>query len=91
MKLRPCLRCGALTSAGSYCQRHQPPKARSGSTRQWRNLRARVLYRDRYTCQCCGAPATHVDHVQPVLFGGGDDEGNLRALCGSCNLGRGTR
>jgi 5-methylcytosine-specific restriction protein A len=62
---------------------------RNGSTRQWRNTRARVLYRDRYTCRQCGAPATHVDHITPVLFGGTDDEGNLQALSASCNLAKG--
>ncbi|CAA9518097.1 MAG: hypothetical protein AVDCRST_MAG67-3184 [uncultured Solirubrobacteraceae bacterium] len=36
-----------------------------------------VLYRDAFTCQRCGSPANHVDHVQPVLFGGTSDPANL--------------
>ena len=89
MALRRCLGgCGALISSGSYCSRCQP---RKGSTRRWRNTRARILYRDQWTCQCCGAPATHVDHVRPVLFGGTDDEANLQALCVNCNMAKGAR
>jgi 5-methylcytosine-specific restriction protein A len=85
--MRRCLDgCGALINRGSYCQRCEP---RKGSTRQWRNLRARVLSRDNFTCRRCGAPASHVDHIQPVLFGGTDDESNLQALCEHCNLTKG--
>lgn len=89
MALKRCLGgCGALINSGSYCLRCQP---RNGSTRRWRNIRARVLYRDRWTCQSCGAPAGHVDHITPVLFGGTDDERNLQALCAACNLTNGPR
>jgi 5-methylcytosine-specific restriction endonuclease McrA len=91
MRLRPCLRCGALTASGSYCQRHQPIKARKGSTRQWRQTRERILHRDGYTCRRCGALAQHVDHIHPVARGGGDHESNLRALCAACNLAKGDR
>jgi hypothetical protein len=78
--VRRCLGgCGALINAGSYCSRCRP---RNGSTRQWRNIRARVLYRDNWTCQQCGQSASHVDHRQPVLFGGSDDGSNLQALRG---------
>lgn len=64
-----------------------------GSTRAWRRLRAAVLERDGHVCQvrlvCDGAPATHVDHIVPVVDGGRDDPGNLRAACAACNLRRG--
>ena len=87
MAVRRCLGgCGALIKAGSYCPRCKP---RNGSTRQWRNTRARVLARDRWTCQLCGAVAHHVDHITPVLFGGSDDESNLQAFCADCNLAKG--
>ncbi len=78
--------CGALINAGSYCSRCKP---RNGSTRRWRNTRARVLYRDQWRCKRCGAPASHVDHIRPVLFGGDDAESNLQALCERCNLAKG--
>lgn len=87
MALRRCLgRCGALVRSGSYCARCRP---RNGSTRAWRQTRALVLYRDAYRCQRCGAPANHVDHAQPVLFGGTSDPANLQALCTACNLAKG--
>jgi len=50
-----CLRCGRLIGRGqSHCKACRP---RNGSTRQWRELRAQILARDRYTCQLCGSPA----------------------------------
>jgi 5-methylcytosine-specific restriction endonuclease McrA len=36
-------------------------------------------------------PATHVDHIHPVLFGGTDDRTNLQALCAGCRLSKGDR
>lgn len=87
MALKPCLRCGVLTNAGSYCQRHQP---RNGSTRQWRRVRARILAHQP-TCAICGAPAEHVDHITPVARGGTDHPTNLQALCARHNLEKGSR
>ena len=58
-------------------------------------LRFKILSRDRFTCQACGAsPATsagvelHVDHVVPWSKGGETTTENLRTLCGRCNLGK---
>ncbi len=79
-RLKACLRCGALAGNGSYCPHHQPVKARKGSTRQWRKVRAGVLERDRYRCQRCGARAEHVDHIIPVAQGGRDLPENCQAL-----------
>jgi 5-methylcytosine-specific restriction protein A len=87
MPLKPCLRCGNLTNAGSYCQAHQP---RNGSTRQWRKTRAVVLARAP-VCAECGRPAEHVDHVRPIARGGTDQRSNLQALCARCNLTKGSR
>lgn len=64
----------------------------SGRTRplppNWQALRVRVLARDGHRCQAthstgalCGERANHVDHVRPASQGGGDEPGNLRALC----------
>ena len=61
--------------------------------------RARVLERNGYTCRMCGIGAgdpddrtgrparLHVGHITDKSQGGGDDEGNLRALCSACNQG----
>lgn len=61
-------------------------------------LRFRVLYRDRFKCMLCGNhPARdvecvlHVDHVLPWSQGGKTREDNLRTLCATCNIGRGSR
>ena len=86
MRLRCLGRCGRLIETGSYCSACRP---RNGSTRAWRTTRASVMYRDAFTCQQCGKPAQHVDHIQPVLFGGTDDIANLQALCRACNLSKG--
>jgi 5-methylcytosine-specific restriction endonuclease McrA len=54
-------------------------------------LRQRVMDRDRWVCQVCGAPAHHVDHKEPVSKGGADTMDNLRALCAPCNLAKGAK
>ena len=75
----------------------------TGSSRQWRTIRAAVLNRDGYRCQICGAPlhprctprgcdrCAHVDHRVPRSHGGPDHPANLRAACQACNLSRGSQ
>lgn len=62
-------------------------------------LRAQVLTRNGFTCQMCGVgpgdtdPTTgrkvrlQVDHILDRAAGGGDELGNLRTLCSTCNQG----
>jgi len=59
--------------------------SRGGSTRAWRELRAKILARDSHTCAYCGDTATHVDHIIPVAAGGTDHPDNLTAACARCN------
>lgn len=61
-------------------------------------LRYRVLRRDRFRCALCGrSPATtpgcelHVDHIVAFARGGKTRLDNLRALCATCNLGKGSQ
>jgi hypothetical protein len=61
-------------------------------------LRYKVLSRDHFRCVACGrSPAKdpsvelHVDHITPWSRGGPTELWNLRALCSSCNLGKGAR
>ena len=89
MVVKPCLRCGRLTPAGSYCAAHQPAPKRKISARPWNRTRDTVLQRDRHRCHYCGAPATEVDHVLPVARGGTDAQDNLVAACRNCNLAKG--
>jgi len=58
-------------------------------------LRFKVLSRDRFTCQHCGAsPAKmlgvelHVDHIIAWSKGGETILANLQTLCSKCNLGK---
>lgn len=59
-------------------------------------MRFRILSRDGFTCQSCGAsPITkrgielHVDHIAPWSRGGETVEENLQTKCQQCNLGKG--
>ena len=67
----------------SYCARISNP--------EWPSLRASVMERDRSTCQYCGKPAEHVDHIIPKCQGGTDEPDNLVAACAPCNLSKGGR
>lgn len=59
------------------------------------SVRFSVLKRDGFTCRYCGASAPdvqlHVDHVISRHDGGSDDESNLVAACGRCNIGKSSR
>ncbi len=65
-----------------------------------KEARAFVLDRNGFTCQMCGAVAgevhpydatrktrLHIGHVIDKSLGGGDEPGNLRAICSVCNEG----
>lgn len=68
-----------------------------------KEVRYRILERDKFTCQYCGQSAPqvvlHADHVLPVSkwlethkdYVDCNDESNLKAACSSCNLGKGAR
>lgn len=60
--------------------------------RPWRRLRARVLARDCYLCQCedCAKlfvpkEADEVDHIISLSQGGDDSLDNLRAINSDCH------
>lgn len=60
-------------------------KGREG--RAWRRLRAKMLVRDNYTCQCCGRVGgrLELDHIVNRAVGGTDDKANLQILCYQCH------
>jgi 5-methylcytosine-specific restriction endonuclease McrA len=55
----------------------------------WRKLRAKVFATKGRACWWCGRTATTVDHVLPVVLGGGHGLDNLVPACSRCNYGRG--
>ena len=57
--------------------------------RTWARLRRVVLQRDGYRCQLCGkAGRLDVDHRIRKEDGGGDELGNLQALCRTCHIAK---
>ena len=55
-----------------------------------KDLRQKIIKRDRYTCQICGKympdeVGLHVDHIIPVSKGGKTVLSNLQVLCSKCN------
>ena len=71
------------------CEKKEGKKQRSSLPPA---LRYKILKRDRFTCQSCGARAPEVelevDHVIPVSKGGTDEEKNLKTKCLDCNRGK---
>uniref|UniRef100_A0A6S9XGW0 HNH nuclease domain-containing protein n=1 Tax=Chrysotila carterae TaxID=13221 RepID=A0A6S9XGW0_CHRCT len=53
--------------------------------------KGKVLLRDNYRCQYCGAAAATVDHVVPRSKGGEKSWLNLVACCASCNMRKGSK
>lgn len=57
--------------------------------------RTRILERDGFRCRRCGTGPQDerlvVDHVVPVVLGGGSDDSNLQTLCEPCNQGKAGR
>ena len=71
---------------------------------RWRDPAHRAMYGQDYQrkravllqgaplCHVCGQrPSTTLDHIVPVVMGGGNDYDNLRPVCGTCNSRMGGR
>jgi hypothetical protein len=55
-------------------------------------LRARVMRKDGHKCRTCQTTKhLSIDHIIPVVAGGGDEESNLQVLCRRCNSRKGAR
>jgi len=50
---------------------------------------ADILRRD--PCSYCGEPTEHIDHIDPVAFGGSNAWDNLTGACASCNTRKHTK
>ena len=88
MPSRYCNACNTI-----HAQHERCPARRTWGGRRTQRIRARILARDRCTCQHCGRtlpPAQlHVDHITPRMMGGTNHPDNLQALCATCNLRKG--
>lgn len=60
-----------------------------------KRVRFDIFKRDGFECQYCGAAPPgvllHIDHITPVMDGGGNELDNLVTACADCNLGKGAR
>ena len=87
-----CAECVAMIKS------ERPSAARQGDNRAWQQTRAEFLSchprcemndaKAFETHRIYGDVATDVDHVVPKAAGGGDDGGNLHALCHRCHARR---
>jgi 5-methylcytosine-specific restriction endonuclease McrA len=63
------------------------PRPRSRISRE---VRRRIFERDGNHCLDCESHwFLEVDHIIPVVLGGGDDDENLQTLCRTCNKAKG--
>lgn len=57
-----------------------------------KRIRFEVFKRDEFTCRYCGRKPPevilNVDHIVPVVHGGGDEVSNLATSCFDCNSGK---
>lgn len=86
-------------SPGQYRLASDPPKEGSYEFHGISQAqRSRILERNGYTCQACGAGLEDrtqdnrpvklvIDHHEARTHGGPEDDGNLRVLCQECNGG----
>lgn len=60
--------------------------------RMSRTLRKTIFERDAYRCVRCGDwHSLEIDHIVPLIEGGGDELENLQTLCRMCNSKKGGR
>ena len=84
--------CTEVVRGRPYCPRHtpvrpgdeRPSSTARGYTRIWQKIRAAYLAAHPY-CAMCGRPASQVHHRLSLREGGGNDWGNLQALCAGCH------
>jgi len=57
-------------------------------SKEWKNLREKILARDNWKCVKCGSKKfLHVHHLIPRSKGGGDEPSNLVTFCEKCHSG----
>ena len=74
--------------AKSYSQRRKKASRHISK----KEIREAVFERDEYTCKMCESKSNlTIDHIIPVVRGGGDEIENLQCLCKSCNSKKGSK
>lgn len=80
-------------SVGKWGDPRRGSRHERGYGTEWDKLRATILKRDRYLCQCeeCREanrirPANEVDHIVCKALGGDDNPSNLRAISHDCHV-----
>jgi 5-methylcytosine-specific restriction endonuclease McrA len=76
--MKTCIRCGRIipASMGSRCELH-PTRWRSGSTREWRKTRERILARDGYRCTAHVRPGQRCEATTLLEVHHLDTDGNV--------------
>ena len=86
-----CPHCGKPAVRKGLCaQQAAALSPRKINSRRWNRLRE-VVFAAEPLCRSCSAAgrvraATEVDHIVPVVLGGGDSLSNLQGLCHFCHL-----
>lgn len=85
-------RCASCTPKATPAQNRAKRQRATWSTvydtKRWRELRLRILHRDKHTCQACGEHGTTVGHIRPFTDYRDPlawDTTNLRCECIQCN------
>lgn len=72
----------------SQSYRERRKKANRNNSKK--TVRQQVFSRDGYQCKVCNSTSNlSIDHVIPVVKGGGNDINNLQTLCKPCNSSKG--
>lgn len=87
---------GAEVTIDQADNKHKTPEKRRTRREISDRQRFRILVRDGFRCQSCGASPLvspgvelHVDHILPWSKGGETVDENLETKCRQCNLGKG--
>ena len=95
----PCLTCGQLTRAGSYCTEHKPKKQDSPERKAKKQAlyggdyrrRARAVKSSATHCHLCNKPFEYGDSIEADHLIPGDPNSPLAPAHRLCNQKRGNK
>lgn len=97
MRAHACAQCGATTTNKGRCttcaqpynhEHNARPTRTVYATQRWRDLRLKILTRDKWQCRYCGNKANIGAHLRPFRDATDPiawDETNIVASCAYCN------